>query len=152
MIIGLLKESGVEQRVALLPEIVANLVRQKVEVYVEKNAGTAAFQTDQAYQTVGATIFSREEVLQKADLLVQIGEPAPKLIDLLVSDKIWISQYNPLSNSQLVKKFLAKGITSFSMDSIPRTSRAQAMDVLSSMATVSGYKAVLQAASELPNF
>jgi len=152
MIIGLLKESGTEQRVALLPEIVSNLVRQKVEVYIEKNAGAGAFQSDEAYQTVGATIYSREEVVQKADLLVQIGEPTPELIDLLKSDKIWISQYNPLSNSQLVKKFLAKGITSFSMDSIPRTSRAQAMDVLSSMATVSGYKAVLQAATELPNF
>lgn len=152
MIIGLLKESGNEHRVALLPEIVANLVRQKVEVYVEKEAGAAAFQSDEAYKNVGAGIFSREEVVQKADLLVQIGEPAPELTDLLKSDKIWISQYNPLSNSQLVKKFLAKGITSFSMDSIPRTSRAQGMDVLSSMATVSGYKAVLQAASELPNF
>lgn len=152
MIIGLLKESGTEQRVALLPEIVANLVRQKVEVYVEKDAGTTAFQTDQAYQSVGATIYSRDEVLQKADLIIQIGEPALELIGLLKSDKIWISQYNPLSNFQLVKKFLAKGITSFSMDSIPRTSRAQAMDVLSSMATVSGYKAVLQAATELPNF
>ena len=152
MIIGLLKESGSEQRVALLPEIVANLIRQKVEVYVEKEAGAAAFQSDEAYKNVGAGIFSREEVVQKADLLVQIGEPAPELIDLLKSDKIWLSQYNPLSNTLLVKKFLSKGITSFSMDSIPRTSRAQAMDVLSSMATVSGYKAVLQAASELPNF
>lgn len=152
MIIGLLKESGNEQRVALLPEIVANLIRQKVEVYVEKEAGAAAFQSDEAYKNVGAGIFSRDEVVQKADLLVQIGEPSPELIDLLKSDKIWLSQYNPLSNTLLVKKFLAKGITSFSMDSIPRTSRAQAMDVLSSMATVSGYKAVLQAASELPNF
>ncbi|MDP2889181.1 MAG: Re/Si-specific NAD(P)(+) transhydrogenase subunit alpha [Bacteroidota bacterium] len=152
MIIGLLKESGNEQRVAFLPEIVANLVRQKVEVYVEKEAGAAAFQSDKAYKNVGAGVFSREEVLQKADLLVQIGEPDPELIDLLKSDKIWLSQYNPLSNPLLVKKFLAKGITSFSMDSIPRTSRAQAMDVLSSMATVSGYKAVLQAASELPYF
>jgi NAD(P) transhydrogenase subunit alpha len=152
MIIGLLKESGTEQRVALLPDIVANLVRQKVEVYVEKEAGAAAFQSDEAYKNVGAGIFSREEVVQEADLLVQIGEPAPELIDLLKSDKIWLSQYNPLSNTLLVKKFLAKRITSFSMDSIPRTSRAQAMDVLSSMATVSGYKAVLQAASELPNF
>ena len=88
MIIGLLKESGNEKRVALLPEIVANLVRQKVEVYVEKDAGATAFQSDEAYQTVGAVIFSREEVLQKADLLVQIGEPDPELIDLLKSDKI----------------------------------------------------------------
>lgn len=152
MIIGVLKEHGTEQRVALLPEIVSGLVRQKVTVFVEKDAGRAAFQSDEAYRTAGASIFSRSEVLQKADLLVQIGEPLPELIDQLKSDKIWISQYNPLVNTQLVKKLVAKGITSFSMDSIPRTSRAQAMDVLSSMATVSGYKAVLQAASELPNF
>lgn len=152
MIIGVLKEHGTEQRVALLPEIVSGLVRQKVTVFVEKDAGSAAFQSDEAYRTAGASIFSRAEVLQKADLLVQIGEPLPELIDQLKSDKIWISQYNPLVNTRLVKKLVAKGITSFSMDSIPRTSRAQAMDVLSSMATVSGYKAVLQAASELPNF
>ena len=152
MIIGVLKEDGTEQRVALLPEIVGNLVRQKVEVFVEKNAGAAAFQSDEAYREVGASIFSRAEVLAKANLLVQIGEPLPELIDLLKSDQIWISQYNPLVNTHLVKKLKSKGITSFSMDSIPRTSRAQAMDVLSSMATVSGYKAVLQAATELPNF
>lgn len=152
MIIGLLKEKGTEQRVALLPEIVASLVHQKVEVYVQKSAGAAAFQSDESYLKAGALIFPRETVLQKSDLLVQIGEPSPELIDLLKSDKVWISQYNPLWNTELVKKFNSRKITSFSMDSIPRTSRAQAMDVLSSMATVTGYKAVLQAAMELPNF
>lgn len=152
MIIGLLKESGTEKRVALLPDIVSSLVGQKVEVYVETGAGTTAFQSDESYQTAGASIHSRETILQKADLLVQIGEPSPELIDQLTAEKVWLSQYNPLSNADLVKKFMVKKITSFSMDSIPRTSRAQAMDVLSSMATVAGYKAVLQAAMELPNF
>lgn len=152
MILGLLKEKGTEQRVALLPDMVAQLVSRKVEVYVQKNAGAAAFQSDQAYVSVGAQIFPREVIIQKANLLVQIGEPSPELIDMLKSDQVWVSQYNPLQHTHLVTKFISHKITSFSMDSIPRTSRAQSMDVLSSMATVAGYKAVLQAAYELPNF
>jgi NAD(P) transhydrogenase subunit alpha len=71
---------------------------------------------------------------------------------MLKSEQVWVSQYNPLQNTNLVNKFITHKMTSFSMDSIPRTSRAQSMDVLSSMATVAGYKAVLQAALELPNF
>ncbi|MBC8005113.1 MAG: Re/Si-specific NAD(P)(+) transhydrogenase subunit alpha [Verrucomicrobia bacterium] len=152
MILGLLKEKGTEQRVALLPDVVAQLVSRKVEVYVQKNAGAAAFQSDQAYVNAGAQIFPREVIIQKANLLVQIGEPSPELIDMLKSDQVWVSQYNPLQHTHLVTKFISHKITSFSMDSIPRTSRAQSMDVLSSMATVAGYKAVLQAAYELPNF
>ena len=152
MILGLLKEQGAEQRVALLPEIVSKLVQAKVEVCVEKGAGIKAFQNDEAYSDVGAKIIKREELLKKADLLVQIGEPSKDLINSLNEKQVWLSQYNPLWNTDLVKTFQASGLTSFSMDSIPRTTRAQAMDVLSSMATVSGYKAVLQAANELPNF
>ena len=152
MILGLLKEQGAEQRVALLPEIVSKLVQAKVEVYVEKDAGVSAFQTNEAYENVGASILDRTELLKKAEVLVQIGEPGLELIKQLNDKQIWISQYNPLWNTDLVKAFLASGVTSFSMDSIPRTTRAQSMDVLSSMATVAGYKAVLQAANELPNF
>jgi len=152
MILGLLKEQGTEQRVALLPEIVSKLVQAKVEVLVEIGAGAKAFQYDDAYSDAGAKIIKRDELLKKADLFVQIGEPSKELIKNLNDKQVWLSQYNPLWNTDLVKSFLANGITSFSMDSIPRTTRAQAMDVLSSMATVSGYKAVLQAANELPNF
>jgi len=152
MILGLLKEQGTEQRVALLPEIVSKLVQAKVDVLVEIGAGAKAFQYDDAYSDAGAKIIKRDELLKKADLFVQIGEPSKDLIKSLNDKQVWLSQYNPLWNTDLVKSFLANGITSFSMDSIPRTTRAQAMDVLSSMATVSGYKAVLQAANELPNF
>ncbi|MDE5422849.1 Re/Si-specific NAD(P)(+) transhydrogenase subunit alpha [Ancylomarina sp. DW003] len=152
MILGLLKEQGAEQRVALLPEIVSKLVEAKVEVCVETGAGVKAFQNDEAYSDVGAKIIKREDLLKKADLFVQIGEPDEELIKTLNDKQIWLSQYNPLWRTDLVKSFQSSGITSFSMDSIPRTTRAQAMDVLSSMATVSGYKAVLQAANELPNF
>jgi len=152
MILGLLKEQGEEQRVALLPEIVSKLVQAKVEVYVEKDAGASAFQTNEAYENVGASILDRTKLFKKAEVFVQIGEPSLELIKQLNDKQVWISQYNPLWNTDLVKAFLAKGVTSFSMDSIPRTTRAQSMDVLSSMATVAGYKAVLQAANELPNF
>ncbi|MEQ8530884.1 MAG: NAD(P) transhydrogenase subunit alpha, partial [Imperialibacter sp.] len=152
MIVGLLKESGNEQRIAFLPEIAARLIQQKVRVFVEKDAGLTAFQSNQLYEEAGAEVVSREAVLAKSDLLVQIGEPSPELVEQLRSDSVWLSQYNPLWNKDLMRLFLQKGITSFSMDSIPRTSRAQAMDVLSSMATVSGYKAVLEGASQLPNF
>lgn len=152
MIIGLLKENANERRVAMLPDIVSGLVNQKVEVYVEKDAGMQAFQRNEAYQSAGAQIHPREVVVEKSQLLVQIGEPSPELVNMLKDHQVWLSQYNPLSNPKLVKQFMDKKITSFSMDSIPRTSRAQSMDVLSSMATVAGYKAVLQAALELPNF
>ncbi|WP_372639796.1 Re/Si-specific NAD(P)(+) transhydrogenase subunit alpha [Ancylomarina sp.] len=152
MILGLLKEQGAEQRVALLPEIVSKLVQAKVEVCIETGAGTKAFQKDEAYRNAGATIAERDELLKKADLFVQISEPSIELIQSLSEKQVWLSQFNPLWNTDLVKSFLTNGITSFSMDSIPRTTRAQAMDVLSSMATVAGYKAVLQAANELPNF
>lgn len=152
MIIGLLKENANDRRVAMLPDVVSNLVNQKVEVYIEKDAGAQAFQSDEAYQSVGAKILPRDVVVQQSQVLVQIGEPSPELIDMLKGDQVWLSQYNPQSNPLLVKQFMNKKITSFSMDSIPRTSRAQSMDVLSSMATVAGYKAVLQAAMELPNF
>jgi len=152
MILGLLKEVGAEMRVALLPEIVAKLVQLKVEVCVETDAGANAFQNNEAYQNAGAKVLMREELLKKSDLLVQIGEPSLELIHQLSKNQVWLSQYNPLWNTDFVKAFCENGITSFSMDSIPRTTRAQSMDVLSSMATVSGYKAVLQAASELPSF
>lgn len=152
MILGLLKEVGAEKRVALLPEIVAKLVQLKVEVCVETDAGANAFQNDEVYRNVGAKVLTRDDVLKKSDLLVQIGEPSLDLIPQLTKNQVWLSQYNPLWNKNLVKTFQKNGITSFSMDSIPRTTRAQAMDVLSSMATVAGYKAVLQAASELPSF
>ncbi|MGQ8338183.1 Re/Si-specific NAD(P)(+) transhydrogenase subunit alpha [Sunxiuqinia sp. A32] len=152
MIIGLLKEELPERRAALLPEHVKHLVDKKVEVLIEKGAGEAAFATDESYTQAGAQAIPREQVLQKADLLVQISEPDEKLLGQLKAEQVWLSEYKPLWNKELVKKFQEKGITSFSMDSIPRTTRAQAMDVLSSMATVAGYKAVLDAASHLPTF
>lgn len=152
MIIGLLKDAAPERRVALLPEHVKHLVARKTRLVVEKGAGETAFADDRAYAEAGAEVVPRAEVLKQADLLVQIAEPDEKLLEELKSGQLWLSEYKPLWNKTLVEQFLKKGITSFSMDSIPRSTRAQSMDVLSSMATVAGYKAVLAAANHLPTF
>ncbi|MFA5648551.1 MAG: Re/Si-specific NAD(P)(+) transhydrogenase subunit alpha [Bacteroidales bacterium] len=152
MILGLLKEHGTETRVALLPETVKSFTDLKVEVLVEKGAGESAFAADTDYQAVGAKIVSRSELFDKAEVLLQIQTPVDDEVNKIKATQIWISAFNPLWEVELVKTFLKKGITTFSLDLIPRTSRAQAMDILSSMATVSGYMAVLEAASKLPTF
>ncbi|MDP2337131.1 MAG: Re/Si-specific NAD(P)(+) transhydrogenase subunit alpha [Bacteroidota bacterium] len=152
MILGLLKEHGDETRVTLLPENVKVLIDLKVKVLVEEHAGEKAFTSDQMYTEVGAKVVSRKTVFEKADVLLQIQHPDKGDVDKIKDGQVWISAFNPLMDTALVKQFLDKGITTFSLDSIPRTSRAQAMDILSSMATVSGHKAVLEAALRLPTF
>lgn len=152
MILGLLKEHGDETRVALLPENVKNLVSQKVEVMVEEGAGTNAFTADKDYTEAGATIGKRQTIFDKADVLLQIQPPIAGDLRKIRQGQVWISAFNPLWETSLVKEFLEAGLTTFSLDSIPRTTRAQAMDILSSQATVSGYVSVLEAAIKLPTF
>ena len=152
MILGLLKEYGTETRVALLPETVKAFTDLKVEVLVEQGAGQNAFAADADYVAAGAKIVSRTDVFSKAEVLLQIQPPADGDIQKIKNSQVWISAFNPLWDTKLVKTFLEKGITSFSLDLIPRTTRAQAMDILSSMATVAGYQAVLEAAALLPTF
>jgi NAD(P) transhydrogenase subunit alpha len=152
MILGLLKEQGNENRVVLLPETVQSLTDLKVEVLVEQNAGEKAFATDDDYKNAGAKVVTREKLFGQAEVLLQIQPPAEKDLQNIRKDQVWISAFNPLWDTQLVKTFLEKGVTTFSLDSIPRITRAQAMDILSSMATVAGYKAVLAAALKLPTF
>ena len=152
MILGLLKEHGEETRVALLPENVKSLVSQKVEVMVEEGAGTNAFTSDKDYTEAGATIGNRQTIFDKADVLLQIQPPRAGDLKKIGQGQVWISAFNPLWETGLVKQFQEAGLTTFSLDSIPRTTRAQAMDILSSQATVSGYVSVLEAAIKLPTF
>lgn len=152
MIIGILKEQENENRVALLPENVAQLTKLKAQVYVEKGAGDRAFHYDGEYSEAGAALKSKSDIINESDLLIQINAPAPETVKALKKGTIWIGAFNPLWNTDLVKSFIDRGITSFSLDMIPRITRAQAMDVLSSMATVTGYRAVLEAASYHPGF
>ena len=148
MTIGVLKEGDGENRVVLLPEHVANLVKKELTVSVEKGAGEAAFAPDESYTEAGAAVKSRAEVLKDADMLFSIHAPS----DSIPKGKILVSILGPLSNKGGVEKLAKDGVKSYSLDMIPRSSRAQSVDVLSSMATVAGYKSVLVAAGTLPGF
>lgn len=151
MTIGILKEIATEKRVALLPEAVGELVKQGHEVLVETGAGTSAWVSDSDYQKAGATVVPRDKVKQA---LLLLGIHAPDAVEMaaLKGEQVFVGAVNPLGDKALADAAVKAGLSLFSLDIIPRTTRAQAMDVLSSMATVSGYKAVLTAASLLPRF
>lgn len=148
MIIGVLKELEGENRVVLLPEHVSLLVKKNIDILVEKDAGKGSFASDAEYIKAGATVISRADVLKRADLILSIDAP----VDQITRGKVLISIFGPMTNKSTVEKLVKSGVTSYSLDMIPRSTRAQAVDVLSSMATVAGYKAVLVAASTLPKF
>ena len=152
MTIGILKEESPERRVALLPEAVAMLTKMSVPVLVEKDAGATAFAFDADYSAAGAKVVDKNEAISGAGIVIKINPPSETELKLLTEGKIFMAVLNPYFNTGLVKELAAKNITSFSLDVIPRTSRAQAMDILSSMATAAGYKAVLTAANNLPKF
>jgi NAD(P) transhydrogenase subunit alpha len=152
MIIGLLKEGDPENRVALLPESVGTLTKMLVTVLVEQSAGVNAFASDADYESAGASIATRQDICSQADMLILINPPADADLPAFKEKTVLLAVLNPFFNANLIKSLAQKNITSFSLDVIPRTSRAQSMDILSSMATVSGYKAVLTAANSLPKF
>lgn len=152
MIIGLLKEPDIENRVGLLPEAVQKLIKLKADIIVEKGAGEKAFATDGQYAEAGASLGSRSEVIEKSDLLIAIHPLEDDSLKLTKKNQVIISMYNPFANKSVVEALLKREQTVFSMDLIPRITRGQSMDVLSSMATIAGYKAVLDAALRLPNF
>ena len=152
MTIGILKEIDGENRVSLLPEGVDTLVKMNVSLLVEAGAGLTAYASDKEYEDAGARIETKANVIEGADLLIKIQPPTSGEIALMKDGQVIMAVLNPYFNIELVKELAAKNITGFSMDVVPRTSRAQAMDILSSMATVSGYKAVLTAANTLPKF
>lgn len=152
MIIGILKEPGDESRVALLPEAVKTLISWKVPVWIEHDAGSRAFAADELYIESGAKIHKREEILQQADMILGIQPLEEKEISLMKPEAVLLGQLNALYNPSLTHYLINSKRTAFSMELVPRTTRAQAMDVLSSMATVSGYQAVLMAAALLPRF
>ncbi len=142
MLIGVLKEPSHEARVSVLPETVASLLKLKTNIIVESGAGDAAFASDADYIAAGAIIANRADVTSKADLLLGIHIPAET-----INNKIVLGVYQPLFNKEAMQMQANNGNTILSMDAIPRTTRAQAMDVLSSQANIAGYKAVLLAAS-----
>jgi H+-translocating NAD(P) transhydrogenase subunit alpha len=152
MIIGILKETGTENRVAILPGEVTVLKKMGIVVMVETNAGQKAFASDTDFKNVGATIANRKEIISKADMLLSVNPPVEDDINSFSEGQVLCSIVNPVENNKWLEKARQRGLTVLALDMVPRTTRAQSMDILSSMATVSGYKAVLEAASLLPRF
>ncbi|MGN6617359.1 MAG: NAD(P) transhydrogenase subunit alpha [Ilyomonas sp.] len=150
MTIGILKEPDDENRVSLLPAQAEVLIKKNIQVMVESDAGVKSFADDDAYLAVNAIVSSRLEIIQAADIILSI-QPAPD-IDLLKEGTIVLGVYQPLYNFLLTETWCNKCLTVFSMDMIPRTTRAQSMDVLSSQANIAGYKAVLLAANLFPRY
>jgi H+-translocating NAD(P) transhydrogenase subunit alpha len=151
MIIGILKEKGTEKRVAMLPGEVASLKKLGVDVIVETGAGMRAFASDSAYLKAGAVIAEHNEVISGSAMVLSVTAPVDDL-DLFREGQIICSVLNPVGNKVWLENARQLGLSVMALDVIPRTTRAQSMDILSSMATVSGYKAVLEAAFLLPRF
>lgn len=152
MIAGILREPAGENRVSLLPEQAEALIKQKVQVVVEEGAGKTAFAADGTYTVKGCEIMSRKELLQQADMVFSLSLLSKDDTELLKPGAIVLGIFLPLFHFDTIAEWAAKGITTFSMDMIPRTTRAQTMDVLSSQANIAGYKAVLLAANLYPKY
>ena len=160
MIVGVLKESYPgERRVGLVPMVVPSLVKAGFEVVIEAGAGVEAGYPDAQYVEKGAKIFpQRASVFNSADIVVQVlcygsnDISGAADLPLLRRDQILIGFLRPLGSLEMIQQIADVGVTSFAIELIPRTTRAQSMDALSSMGTICGYKAVLIAADTLPRF
>ncbi len=142
MVIGVLKEDG-DKRVSLLPDAAAAFQKKGIAVWVESCAGAQAFARDADYQKAGGEIKSAEEIAASADVILSINQPA----STFSKPHVRIGIYQPLFHLETMQQWAAQNITTFSLDMLPRTTRAQSMDVLSSQSNIAGYKAVLLAAS-----
>ncbi|HEX2884475.1 MAG TPA: Re/Si-specific NAD(P)(+) transhydrogenase subunit alpha [Candidatus Limnocylindria bacterium] len=142
-----------ETRVALTPQIAGQLVNDGHEVLVQSGAGEASSNTDEAYRDAGATIVPDAAALYgRADMVLRVGRPSDEEVEMLREGTILIGTLGTLAKPELAQKLAKRGVTAISMDAIPRITRAQSMDTLSSQATVGGYKAVIIAAERLPKF
>lgn len=158
MIVGVPRESFPgERRVALVPVVVPNLTKVGFEVLVEAGAGVAAGYPDAEYVSKGAKIVgSRAEVFRAADIIVQVlcygsnDKTGKADVPLYRKGQVLVGFLRPLGSIETIQEIASKGVTSFSVELMPRTTRAQSMDALSSMATACGYKAVILAADKLP--
>jgi NAD(P) transhydrogenase subunit alpha len=148
MHIGIMKEPSGETRVSLLPEAVATLIGKGHTIFVETGAGNLAFASDDEYIKAGATVTNAESVIESSEILLSIHpEPVTN-----AHSKTMIGVYYPLINAESNQQFSSNGNTVFSLDMLPRTTRAQSMDILSSQANIAGYKAVLLAATEYSRY
>jgi H+-translocating NAD(P) transhydrogenase subunit alpha len=149
--IGIPKETAPgERRVALVPDASGRLVSDGFDVLVEAGAGAGAYFDDDAYAGAGASFV--ESVYREADVVIKVQKPSPEEVSALREGTVLIGFLEPLTDRETTRRLAERGVTAFAMESIPRITRAQAMDALSSQSTVSGYKAALLAAERLPRF
>lgn len=141
-----------ERRVALVPESVAKFVKAGTNVIVERGAGDSAAFPDAAYEKAGATIADAAGVFARADLIAKVARPTTDELRRMRAGQALVAFLAPLGDPASVDAYAKAGITALSMDAIPRTTRAQSMDALSSQANIAGYKAVLLAAAVSPRF
>ena len=151
MQVGVPKETAPgERRVALVPDVVSRLTGAGFTVVVERGAGLAAGFPDGDYEAAGATMV--DDALGAAEAIAMVQKPSPEQVEKLRSGDVLIAFLQPLTDEEGITRLRQQGVVAFAMESIPRITRAQPMDALSSQATVGGYKAVLLAADRLPKF
>lgn len=151
MRIAVLRETAAgERRVALLPENVARLVKQGHELRVERGAGAEAGFPDQAYAAAGAAVSDAAAALERAEVVVAVQRPSAERAEALPPGAVLVGLLAPHLDRPLLERLARRGVSALAMERVPRTTRAQAMDALSSQATLAGYRAVLLGAVALP--
>lgn len=161
MVVGIPREiMHGERRVSATPETVAKMVADGLRVLVERRAGEGAFYSDEQYAGAGAELAGAKEIYEAADIILKVKEPlfneelGVHEADLMKKGQYLITFIHPASpvNHEMVRRLAAKGVISLTLDGVPRISRAQGMDALTSMSTCAGYKGILMAASDLAKF
>jgi NAD(P) transhydrogenase subunit alpha len=154
MIVAVPRETAAgERRVALVPEVVAAFTRDGHTVRVQRGAGSLAFFSDTQYERAGATLADDERtLLDGAEVLACVGRPSEALLSAIAPKTLVVGLLNPLADPEYARTLAARGVTAVAMELIPRITRAQPMDALSSQSNIAGYKAVLLAAERLPKF
>jgi NAD(P) transhydrogenase subunit alpha len=141
-----------ERRVALVPDTVAKYTKAGITVAVERGAGTSAAYTDPAYEAAGAVLADASTLYDGATVVVRVAKPDDAELDALAPGTVLIGFLSPLGDPRSVERYAQRKLTALSMDAIPRTTKAQSMDALSSQANIAGYKAVLIAAGTLAKY
>ena len=149
MIVATVKEKNeFENRVSITPDTCKSYIKSGLDVIIEKNAGYNASFLDSVYKESGANVLDREQVLQKADILVSVSTILENSdLEILKNKAVIVGGFNPYENSDKIKQIVGKNLSLISLDFLPRISRAQSMDILSSQANLAGYKAVIEASS-----
>jgi NAD(P) transhydrogenase subunit alpha len=149
MIVATVKEKNeFENRVSITPDTCKSYIKAGLDVIIEKNAGYNASFLDGVYKDSGAKVLDREQVLQQADVLISVSTMLENSdLEILKNKAVIVGGFNPYENSDKIQKIIGKNLSLISLDFLPRISRAQSMDILSSQANLAGYKAVIEASS-----